>query len=106
MSQLEIQFGILARDLVELLALLDEAGDTFWKPYFECGLRQVREHKLAGATFVLGCFGGEATFSDLVIGRQWATTEPLRFGNLNARLGELRNRVFDSANAITARRAW
>jgi len=106
MSQLEIQFTILARDLTELIALLEEADETFWIPYLNRALRQVREHKLAGATFVLGCFGGEDTFSDLVIGRQWEATEPLRAANLNARLGTLRTRVFDSANAITARRAW
>lgn len=106
MSQLEVQFALLARDLSELIALLDEAGETFWIPYLDRALGQVREHKLAGATFVLGCFGGEDTFSDLVIGRQWEATEPLRVANLNARLGNLRTRVFDSANAITARRAW
>jgi hypothetical protein len=106
MSLLETQFAILASDLRELIALLEEADERFWVPYLRRGLKQVVEHKLAGATFVLGCFGGEDTFSDLVIGRQWETTEPLRFHNLNARLDVLRTRVFDSANAITARRAW
>jgi len=106
MSQLEIQFSILAQDITELVGLLEEAAVPFWIAYLNRALRLVREHKLAGATFVLGCFGGEDTLSDLVIGRQWADSEPLRFTNLNARLNAVRTRVFDSANAITARRAW
>ena len=106
MSQLEIQFSLLARDIEAVIGLLEESGDRFWIAYLERALRQVREHKLAGATFLLGCFGGQDTFSDLVIGARWATEEPLRFRNLNARLATLRTQVFDSANAITARRAW
>jgi hypothetical protein len=61
---------------------------------------------VSGATFILGCYGGAETFSDLVVGRQFATSDPIRFRNLNARLTELRTRVFECANAITARRAW
>jgi len=70
------------------------------------GLAQVRENRLSGATFILGCFGGAETFSDLVIGRQFETSDPLKFRNLNARLSHLRTRTFESANAITSRRAW
>jgi hypothetical protein len=106
MSALESQFAALADDIEQLAALLEEADERFWIPYLERALRQVREHKLAGATFVLGCYGGQDTLSDLVIARRWETAEPLRFRNLNARLTHLRNRVFDSANAITSRRAW
>ena len=38
----------------------------------------IDENKLAGATAVLGCFGGEDTFSDLVIGRSLEQVEPLQ----------------------------
>lgn len=106
MSALNEQFELLERALEELLALLEEADERFWVPYFRRGLGQVRERRLAGATFVLGCYGGVDTFSDAVIGAHWQTEDPLRFRNLNARLGELRTRVFETANAITARRAW
>jgi hypothetical protein len=41
-----------------------------------------------------------------VIGRQWSTLDPLKFRNLNARLGELRTRTFESANVIASRRSW
>jgi hypothetical protein len=106
MTELEAQFAQLARDLEALIGLLEEADERFWVPYLRRGLLQVREHKLGGATFVLGCFGGEETFSDLTIGSQWQTADPLAYRNLNARLGTLRTRVFESANAITSRRAW
>jgi hypothetical protein len=106
MSDLDAQFETLARDVEELRGLLTEVEDRFWIAYLDRGLALVRQRRLAGATFVLGCFGGTGTLSDLVIGREWQTTEPLRFRNLNTRLAALRTRVFESANAITSRRAW
>ncbi len=106
MSQLESQFIHLGRHLEALISLLEEADEQFWVPYFRRGLDQVQQNKLAGATFTLGCYGGVDTFSDLVIGRGWEKSDPLRYRNLNARLSELRNRIFDAANAITSRRAW
>lgn len=106
MSELKAQFEELGENLVRLIALLEESGDPFWVPYLRRGLAQVRENRLAGATFVLGCFGGAETFSDLVIGRRFEDNDPLKFRNLNARLGHLRTATFESANAITSRRAW
>ena len=106
MSSLERDFATLESDLQALLALLEEADETFWRNTLARGMRQVQEQKLAGATYILGCYGGVETFSDLVIGRSFETSEPLRFRNLNARLSHLRTRTFDSANAIAARRSW
>lgn len=106
MSELDRQFEALGDDVSRLIALLEESGDAFWIPYLRRGLAQIRDHKLSGATFVLGCYGGTDTFSDLVIGRHLETTDPLAFQNLNARLSHLRTRTFESANAITSRRAW
>lgn len=106
MSDLDAQFETLAQDIEELRGLLVEVDDRFWIAYLDRSLVLVRQRRLAGATFVLGCFGGVDTLSDLVIGRAWEAAEPLRFRNLNARLATLRTRVFESANAITSRRAW
>jgi hypothetical protein len=106
MTDLDLQFDELADNLTQLIALLQEADDRFWVAYLRRGLADVRRRRLAGATFVLGCYGGEATFSDLVIGRHFEANEPQRFRNLNARLGHLRTRTFEAANAITARRSW
>lgn len=105
-SELDRQFEQLGDSVSQLIALLQESGDSFWIPYLERGLAQVRQHRLSGVTFILGCYGGEETFSDLVIGRRLEQSDPLAFRNLNARLSELRNRTFDDANAITSRRAW
>ncbi len=106
MSNLEAEFATLAADVRELVGLLQEAEETFWSNTLSRGLRQIESRKLAGATYILGCFGGVDTFSDLVIGRQWSRSDPLRYRNLNARLGHLGTRTFESANAIAARRSW
>lgn len=106
MTALEAEFATLEADVKALIGLLTEAEETFWCNTLARGLRQIEAHRLSGVTYVLGCYGGENTFSDLVIGKQWARSEPLKYRNLNARLGHLRNRTFDSANAITARRSW
>ena len=106
MNSLAAEFETLESDLVALLSLLEEADERFWHKTLARGLGQIRDQKLAGATYVLGCFGGQDTFSDLVIGRRYSASEPLRFRNLNARLRELRTRTFESANAIAARRSW
>ncbi len=103
---LDDEFRTLAEATVELISLLEEADEKFWASTMRRGLGDVERHRLAGATFILGCYGGVDTFSDAVIGRALESSAPLRFRNLNARLGVLRTRVFDAANAITARRSW
>ena len=103
---LDAEFAKLETDVRALVGLLIEADETFWSNTIARGLRQIEAHKLAGATYILGCYGGVETFSDLVIGQKWSKAEPLRFRNLNARLGYLRTRTFESANAIAARRSW
>jgi hypothetical protein len=105
-SELDRQFDQLGDNVAKLIGLLEESGDPFWVPYLKRGLIQVRAHRLAGATFILGCYGGAETFSDLVIGRRFEHTDPLMFRNLNARLSHLRSQTFECANAITSRQAW
>ena len=99
-------FDHLARQLRQVISLLEESQDPFWITSLTRGLRHIDEHRLAGATFVLGCFGGQDTFSDVVIGQQWQDTQPLQFRNLNARLKRHRDEIFTSANAIASRRHW
>lgn len=106
MSVLEAEFAALEADVQALVGLLEEAEETFWANTLARGLRQVQAHRLAGVTYVLGCYGGEHTFSDLVIGQRFSRSQPLKYRNLNARLSHLRTRAFESANAITARRSW
>lgn len=105
-STLDDEFDALGEHVSQLIGLLEESEDRFWIPYLQRALRQVRENRLSGATFVLGCYGGEQTFSDLVIGRRFEESDPLRFRNLNARLDHLRTATFHAANAITSRRSW
>ena len=100
------QFEELAHQLRQLIALLEESEDPFWISSLQRGLHQVDAHHLAGATFVLGCYGGENTFSDVTIGRQWQQSHPLKYQNANARLISLRNKIFTSADAIASRRHW
>ena len=100
------QFELLAHQLRQTISLLEESDDKFWIAFLKRGLRQVDERRLSGATFVLGCYGGQDTFSDVVIARQWEDTDPLQFRNANARLQVLRNGIFESASAIASRRHW
>ena len=103
---LSSEFAKLDRLVHELLALLDEADETFWHRYLERGVKNVQAHKLAGATFILGCYTGQGSFSDLKLARDLEQSEPLRHRNLNARLTALRNEVFSSASRIASRELW
>jgi hypothetical protein len=89
---LDAKFVALEADLADLIDLLGAANETFWPRYLAQGLEQVRARRLSGATYVLGCFGGAATFSDFEL------ASPRR----QHRLNELRNRIFELANAIAA----
>lgn len=100
------QFDAIAEITERLVGLLDESGETLWIRYFRRALPLVKAYKLAGATHVLGCYGGRDTFSDLVIGEQWESSDPLRFKNLNARLQRERDALFAAANRITSRESW
>ena len=99
-------FEYLAEAVARLIGLLEEADEGFWLPYLKRSLRDIKAHRLAGATSVLGCYGGQDTLSDLVVGagRHDANTPDYR--NLNARLSELRSEVFQRADRITSRRSW
>lgn len=103
---LPAEFETLASALNRLMALLEECDEQFWLPYLKRGLRDVQDRKLAGATSVLGCYGGQDTLSDLCIGAVHREQDPLRYRNLNARLSELRTEVFQAADQIASRRSW
>ena len=100
------QFNTLAHLLRQTISLLEESEERFWLAYLKRGLKKIDEGHLAGATFILGCYGGQDTFSDVIIGRHWEQDAPLRFQNANARLQSLRNDIFESASAIASRRHW
>ena len=99
-------FDALARALRQMIALLEESGDTFWIAYLKRGLAQVEKRHLGGATFILGCYGGADTFSDTRIGAALKHSSPLDYRNLNARFEALRNDIFSLADAIASRRHW
>jgi hypothetical protein len=105
-TPLDDEFEEIAICVRMLIDLLEEAEEPYWIPQLQRSLAQVIERRLSGVTFVLGCYGGADTFSDLVIGRRWETGQPLKFRNLNARLSILRTKTFDAANAVTSRRSW
>ena len=104
MSNLQSDFDQLERDLQQLVALLEEAGATFWSRMLSRGMPKIQARELAGATYVLGCYGGIDTFSDFTISGDGF--DELQARNLNARLNQLRTATFESAEAIAARRSW
>jgi len=89
---LDDKFTALEADLAALIELLQAANEPFWPRLFTQGLAQIRARRLSGATYVLGCYGGADTFSDLEL------ASPLR----QQRLVQLRNRIFALADAIAA----
>lgn len=105
-NTLSEQFDELEKASRELIGLLDEADEKYWKFMLERALPKVNAHELAGATLILGCYGGMDTFSDLIIGKRFETEAPLRYQNLNARLMHLRTRTFEAARRIAARQTW
>jgi len=100
------EFDTLSHLLRQAISLLEETDEHFWVSYFKRGLRQVDDHRLSGATFILGCYGGVDTFSDVVIARHWEQQAPLRFKNANGRLSSLRDDIFTAASTIASRKHW
>ncbi|RPG45983.1 MAG: hypothetical protein CBC94_005445 [Gammaproteobacteria bacterium TMED134] len=106
MTTLNQQFIDLSNITRELLGLLREAEEPFWVMCFERALPKVDAHELAGATLILGCYGGMDTFSDLEIGKALVGSDPLSHRNLNSRLDHLRTQTFEAARRIAARQTW
>ncbi len=104
MGQLTKEFDELERQVQQLIALLIEADENFWARTFARGLPRIQAHELAGATYVLGCYGGVDTFSDFSIAAK--ESDSLNRRNLNARLAHQRTATFEAADAIAARRSW
>lgn len=102
---LAAEFEKLDKLVHQLIGLLTEADETFWLRYIERGIPKIQHHELAGATYILGCFTGEGSFSDLKI-TSAPDSDPLRQANLSARLNQLRTDVFNSANRIASRTLW
>jgi hypothetical protein len=103
---LDQQFQDLVAVTQRVISLLCEADEKYWSRGLQRALPLIHQRKLAGATHILGCYGGEQTFSDVVVGEQWRTSDPLRFANVNARLHHQRNELFAAANKITSRDSW
>ena len=100
------QFIDLGNATRALVGLLNEADERFWVMCMQRALPKIEDHELAGATLVLGCYGGMDTFSDLELGKGMIDSDPVRYRNLNARLDHLRTKTFEAARSIAARQTW
>ena len=103
---LSAEFATLEQALAQLIELLDEENEKHWATYLARGLPNITSGRLAGATYVLGCYGGEDTLSDLIVARDRAASDPEGFADVNARLTAVRTRVFESASTIASRQLW
>ena len=107
MSDLQQEFDELERAVRETIGLLEEVeGQKYWLIMFRRALLSIEAKELAGATSVLSCFGGEATFSDLRLEQSFKENETLHIRNLNLRLDRLRSKMFESAKRIASRTLW
>ena len=100
------QFIDLGNTTRELIGLLNEADERFWVMCMQRALPKIEDHELAGATLVLGCYGGMDTFSDLQLNKDLIDSDPVRYRNLNGRLDHLRTKTFEAARSIAARQTW
>ena len=105
-SPLTEEFDRLATAASSLISLLQDNNEPYWASQLQRGLAQIQSKQLSGATFVLGCYGGTGTLSDLMIASDTAGSNPGKFAELNAQLTELRTQVFESANQIASRNLW
>lgn len=87
--------------LREAIELLEDCGEPYWARRMGMALAGVEANRLGGVSQVLGTFGGEGTFSDLVILREREETDPRAFAVANARLTTLRNTLFRLADGIS-----
>jgi len=106
LQTLNQQFIDLGNTTRELISLLHEADEGFWVMCMRRALPKIEGHELAGATLVLGCYGGMDTFSDLDLAKGLAEQDPVRHRNLNGRLDHLRTKTFEAARCIAARQTW
>ena len=107
MSDLQQEFDELERAVRETIGLLEEVdGQKYWLIMFRRALLSIEAKELAGATSVLSCFGGEDTFSDLILEQSFKEEESLHIRNLNLRLDRLRSTMFESAKRIASRTLW
>ena len=107
MSDLQQEFDELERAVRETIGLLEEVdGQKYWLIMFRRALLSIEAKELAGATSVLSCFGGEDTFSDLILEQSFKEDESLHIRNLNLRLDRLRGKMFESAKRIASRTLW
>ena len=63
MTTLNQQFIDLSNTTRELIGLLVETDEKFWLMVMRRAVVKVDAHELAGATLILGCYGGMDTFS-------------------------------------------
>jgi hypothetical protein len=103
---LAAEFENLEHLTSQLVGLLLEVDETFWHKYLERAIPKLKRYELAGATYILGCFSGEGSFSDLTIANRADNADPLQQINLSARLNQLRTAVFKSAKRIASRQLW
>ena len=92
----------LAHRVEELIALLDHAREPYWKLWMERALVMLDDNRLAGVSRVLAAYGGEDTFSDLVLSPDLADRAPHKFSAQNERLVELRDSIFELANIVSS----
>jgi len=92
----------LAHRVEALIALLDHAEEPYWKLWMERALVLLDDNRLAGVSRVLAAYGGQDTFSDLVLSPQLADSAPHRFSALNEQLEELRSSIFELANIVSS----
>ena len=97
------QVSALCATLRELVALLDDDGESHWQGWMATALAQLEANDLRGARHLRQAYGGMGSFNDLVIGQRmvdgaFAWTEGAQAANES--LDRLRSHAYTLASAL------
>lgn len=96
----------LVRVLDELVTILESDGEQHWRAWMLQAKARLEQADYSGVEYLLGAYGGMGSFNDLVLGQTLANGRfAWRAGHieLNERLGALRSKAWELAEAIKRR---
>jgi len=91
----------LATILVEITALLERHGETYWREWLAGDAQLIRQDDVTGLEHLLSAYGGMGSFTDLVLsplnGHKITQAEG---ESVNDRLHALASRAYDIAREL------
>jgi hypothetical protein len=93
----------LVRVLDQLATILESDGEQHWRAWMLQAKTRLEQSDYSGIAHLLGAYGGMGSFNDLVLGQTLANGRfawKAGHNELNKRLGALRSKAWELAQAI------